>query len=402
MKKRNLFVLFFAAIAAANSYAQPKAVIEAYIERYKAIAVSEMQRTGVPASITLAQGIHETGAGTSRLVISSNNHFGIKCKTEWTGERVYHDDDARGECFRKYDDPAISYRDHSDFLRTRSHYASLFTLDPTDYEAWAHGLKKAGYATNPKYPQILIKLIQDYNLQDYTLIAMGRKEPGTLEPVWATASEPVSAAVAGEALLAAPKPVYPEGIFKINDTKVMAIAKGTSYIKVAEEQDILLARLMDFNDMRDGDVALQDGLLYLQRKRKTGAHETHVVLPGETLYDIAQTEGIRLESLLEYNYLTPNVRPAVGEKLYLKASAPAKPRLVNETPMVVTASFNTTPAVNNSMAENTTLFHTVEPKETAFSICKKYNVGVEDLKKWNSLETTDLKIGQQLRINKPR
>ena len=188
MKKLKFALLFTAAIATAQSFAQSRATITAYIDKFKDIAIEEMQRTGVPASITLAQGIHETGAGTSDLVIKSNNHFGIKCKTEWTGGKVYHDDDARGECFRKYDDPTISYRDHSDFLKTRAHYASLFNLDPTDYEAWAFGLKKAGYATNPKYPQILIKLIRDYNLQDFTMIALGRKQ-NINEPAWVKNTE---------------------------------------------------------------------------------------------------------------------------------------------------------------------------------------------------------------------
>src|SRR5215208_705636 len=169
MKKHKLLLTILFALTGNVLLAQSPETIKKYIATYKDIAIEEMQRTGVPASITLAQGIHETGAGTSDLVVRSNNHFGIKCKTEWTGAVVYHDDDARGECFRKYDDPIDSYRDHSDFLKNRPYYTSLFKLDPTDYTAWASGLKKAGYATNPKYEQILIKLIEDYDLQDYTL-----------------------------------------------------------------------------------------------------------------------------------------------------------------------------------------------------------------------------------------
>ncbi|MBC7875319.1 MAG: glucosaminidase domain-containing protein, partial [Ferruginibacter sp.] len=156
------------------SHAQDQVIIQNYIANYKGIAIAEMQRTGVPASIKLAQGIHETMAGTSVLVTKSNNHFGIKCKATWTGESVSHDDDARGECFRKYAIASDSYRDHSNFLKGSSRYASLFKLDPLDYASWAHGLKKAGYATNPRYPQVIIKLIEDYNLQDYTLIALGQ------------------------------------------------------------------------------------------------------------------------------------------------------------------------------------------------------------------------------------
>jgi len=173
-KKFAVLLTFVLSFTFTISYGQSTDAILAYISRYKELAISEMKRTGVPAAITLAQGIHETEAGTSVLVKKSNNHFGIKCKDEWRGQSVSHDDDARGECFRKYTAAEDSYRDHSDFLKNRPNYASLFTLDPTDYQGWAYGLKKAGYATNPKYAQILIKLIQDYNLEDYTLIAMGK------------------------------------------------------------------------------------------------------------------------------------------------------------------------------------------------------------------------------------
>lgn len=157
--------------------AQDNPVILDYIRTYRQLAVDEMIRTGVPASIKLAQGIHETEAGQSDLVNRSNNHFGIKCKTGWQGNKVYHDDDARGECFRSYDKAEDSYSDHSNFLRGNQRYAFLFELDPTDYKSWAFGLKKAGYATNIKYSQILIKLIEDYNLQQYSLIALGRIAP---------------------------------------------------------------------------------------------------------------------------------------------------------------------------------------------------------------------------------
>src|SRR5580698_5066927 len=148
-----------------------------YVNSYKALAIAEEQRAGVPAAIILAQGLHESEAGTSELVKQSNNHFGIKCKDDWKGQVVYHDDDARQECFRSYATAADSYKDHSEFLRRSNRYAFLFDLDATDYEGWAYGLKKAGYATNIKYSQILIKLIKDYNLQQYSLIAMGKMRP---------------------------------------------------------------------------------------------------------------------------------------------------------------------------------------------------------------------------------
>ncbi|HRF25764.1 MAG TPA: glucosaminidase domain-containing protein, partial [Ferruginibacter sp.] len=164
MKKALALVL--AGIMCLPALAQ-KISIPEYIDQYKELAIEEMRRTGVPASIKLAQGIHETESGNSDLVKRSNNHFGIKCKTGWSGEFVYHDDDALGECFRKYPSAEESYRDHSNFLRRSNRYAFLFNLDPTDYKNWAYGLKKAGYATNPKYPLLLIKYIEQYNLQEY-------------------------------------------------------------------------------------------------------------------------------------------------------------------------------------------------------------------------------------------
>ena len=403
MKKLRIAILFFAVACSQSLFAQSRAQIEAYIDKYKEIAMAEMARTGVPASITLAQGIHETGAGTSDLVLKSNNHFGIKCKTEWQGEKVYHDDDARGECFRKYDDPAISYKDHSDFLRNRPYYASLFNLDPTDYESWAFGLKKAGYATNPKYPQILIKLIRDYNLQDYTLIVLGKKERNENEPAFAQATtEEGSVVTAKNTTATTGKPFYPAGVFTINNTKVIFVAKGTSYLKVATEQNISLARLFEFNDMQDGDVAHEDGLLYLQRKRKTGAAETHTVAPGETLYSIAQTEGIRLESLLQYNYLPANATVLAGEKLYLQEKAPARPRLAVERVPVSTVATEAVAPVREEKRSASYILHVVQPKDTVYSIARRYEVGVDEVKKWNEMETANLKIGQQLKINKTR
>ncbi len=171
-------ILLFSFTAA---FAQ-KEKVESYIAQFNEIAIKEMIRTGVPASITLAQGILESQSGESDLVKRSNNHFGIKCKPEWTGPKTYHDDDERGECFRVYPTPEESYKDHSDFLKTRSHYNFLFKIDPLDYEAWANGLKKAGYATLSTYPQKLIKIIKDYNLNEYTKIALKKSIDSDTKP----------------------------------------------------------------------------------------------------------------------------------------------------------------------------------------------------------------------------
>ncbi len=328
-----IFAVLFFMMAGVAVKAQPSVDIIEYINTYKNLAMEEMQRTGIPASIKLAQGIHETYAGKSELVTKSNNHFGIKCKSYWTGEKVYHDDDARGECFRKYEQAAQSYRDHSDFLKAGERYAFLFQLDPTDYKAWATGLRKAGYATNPKYAPIIIKLIETYNLQQYSLIALGKLQPA--QELIATLPKPATETPSDVAIQvkyeepaqeipAPPVPAvnYPSGPFSINNTKVIFVKQGTQLLAIAQEYDIPLRRLLDFNDLETDEVLQKDQLVYLQRKRRTGNNEVHVVAVGETIYDICQAEAIRLTSLLEYNRLQKSMQPAVGEKLYLHAMAP--------------------------------------------------------------------------------
>ncbi|MGC4037243.1 MAG: glucosaminidase domain-containing protein [Chitinophagaceae bacterium] len=352
MRNKKTIIAVFLLVISKLLLAQPDDAIQQYIATYKDLAIEEMIRTGMPASITLAQGIHETEAGGSDLVMKSNNHFGIKCKTGWTGESVTHDDDARGECFRKYDNAEDSYRDHSDFLKNSPRYSSLFNLDPTNYKDWAWGLKKAGYATNPKYPQILIKLIEDYNLNDYTLIALGKlKDDNTdiaknkLRPgVYSSPAEVnENDDQAGNKLKAKVKD-YPEGIFKINDTKVIFAKEGTAYLTIADHFNIPLARLFEFNDMEQADIVAEDQLIFLQRKRKTGNNEFHIVQDGETLFDIAQAEAIRLESLLEYNKLSNDQQPANGEKLFLQRKALVAPRLVSKTN---STSYDNRSAINN-------------------------------------------------------
>ena len=334
-----IFSFIFKAVIAQNPGA-----VRLYIETYKDLAMEEMKRTGVPAAIKLAQGIHETDAGNSILVKKSNNHFGIKCKTDWKGQSVKHTDDARNECFRKYNSATDSYLDHSNFLKGSSRYASLFELNPADYEGWAYGLKKAGYATNPKYSQVLIRIIEEYGLQDYTLIALGQMPPkdeilaknlvetgqNKTEPVFAdikTNGPEKTETIGKQNVIEEQKPVYPQGEFKINETKVIYVTRGTSYLAIAQQNNIPLARIFEFNELPQAEALEKDRLIYIQRKRKTGNNEFHLVRPGETLHDIAQEEAIRFETLLEYNMLTKNMQPAIGEKLYLKYKASVKPRL---------------------------------------------------------------------------
>jgi hypothetical protein len=298
MRLRFLFLFVFLQIAVWGKAQDASSIME-YIEAYKDLAIAEMKRTGVPASVKLAQGIHETGAGTSPLVMKSNNHFGIKCKTGWNGPSVRHDDDARNECFRKYESSADSYRDHSNFLKGSARYAPLFKLDPADYEGWAWGLKKAGYATNPKYAQTIIKLIEEYGLQQYTLIAMGQKpieaevteeeapETDTPEeeavkpaasPETQKTAEPVKAAVIVEA--AQPvidQPVkktvsqerYPSGIFKQEGRKAIFVVAGTPYLAIAQQAKVPLSKIFEYNGISPQVEASVDQVIYLEKKPKS-------------------------------------------------------------------------------------------------------------------------------------
>jgi LysM repeat protein len=411
MKRVRIICILFFSFISVISLAQRPEDIQKYIDTYKDIAISEMQRTGVPAAIKLAQGIHETEAGTSDLVLKSNNHFGIKCKTGWSGQSVTHTDDAPNECFRKYDSPLDSYRDHSDFLRNSPRYAALFNLDPTDYKGWAYGLKKAGYATNPRYPQIIIKLIEDYNLQDYTLIALGKKVDDKKEILAGTAEDSSDVATNDEGsntttivkkLPDVKRVDYPEGLFMINETKVIYVKQGTSFLNIAQQYEVPLARLFEFNDnMQQQETVPFDQLIYLQRKRKTGANEFHIVQAGETVNDIARAEAIRLSSLLEYNSLNQSQQPAIGEKLYLKSKAPSMPRLAGlGAPEKPESENGSIAGISSNYSESSFIIHAVQGKESLSAIARKYNVSVEDIMNWNSLSGNDLKIGQQLKIYK--
>jgi len=318
------------------SYGQTeKQRIDAYVITYKELAIEEMLRTGVPAAVTLAQGILETGGGQSDLAALGYNHFGIKCKPEWTGETMSHDDDAKNECFRKYSCVAESYKDHSDFLKTRPCYAFLFKLDPTDYEGWAKGLKKAGYATNPAYAQKLIKLIVENNLQDYTLLALNGENKN--EEMLANVKTEI---ILDEAIGAKPaamnisdektkKSLYPvNSVFSINDLKVIYADAGTSLFALANNYNVSLKKLIEYNDLTDEtDILNTAQLIYLEKKSKRGTKDIHIVEADETLRDISQKEGIQLTTILQYNGLQKGMEPARGEKIYLKYNAPSSPKL---------------------------------------------------------------------------
>ena len=267
---------------------------ESYIKQYRDLAVEEMKKYRIPASITLAQGLLESGAGQSTLARKSNNHFGIKCGSDWRGKTVSHDDDARGECFRAYKHPKQSYEDHSKFLANRPRYASLFKLDITDYKGWARGLKKAGYATNPRYAEQLIGIIELYDLHKYD-------KKGGLK--WMKENP------------------NPHQTYIANGLVYIVVRAGDSWKSISKELDISQKKLRKYNDLYKG-YALQVGdILYLEKKnRKAGKeHIVHVLRAGESMYSISQKYGIRLKNLYKLNKMDEDdPAPEVGTILRLR------------------------------------------------------------------------------------
>jgi len=352
--------------------------VEEYINQYKDIAIREMKRMGVPAAITLAQGILETENGNSDLVKRSNNHFGIKCKSSWTGERVYHDDDANGECFRSYENAEESYRDHSNYLRGNERYDFLFRLDPTDYKGWSYGIRKAGYATNPRYPQILIKNIEQYNLQQYTLAGIDEMPTFGKEEQKGTPVE----AKDDKIIERDEDPAAADDHFTVifnNKVRCVFAKKGTSMLAIAIKHHVSLNKLMEFNDLAEEGILSKDQYVYLHKKQRTGSREFYIVQPGERIYDVAQKNGLQLKFLREYNNLTDGEEVNTGDKLFLQPGS--------------------SPASSHSDRENIKT-HRVKPKEGLYAIARKYKVTVQQLKKWNNLDTNELKIGQEIVVSK--
>ena len=334
--------MFMAAVTLASPTG--KTPQEKYIEEYAVLAVSEMYRSGVPASITLAQGMLESGNGQSALARMSNNHFGIKCHNNWGGDRVYHDDDAKGECFRKYPHPDQSYRDHSDFLRYRDRYKFLFDYKVTDYKAWAYGLKKAGYATDPAYPTKLINLIETYNLYEYDRkpASYGKKsDDKKSSKKGKTVIEFVGESLPEE-LVTEQLPLSPTVIEQVKelgqkqreefhfslDRKmysqnavpfVYAVA-GDTYASIAASYNLFTREILKFNDLEADAELLPGTVVYLKPKKKSAAKgvEKYVVEEGESLRDIAQRYGVRLASMLRLNGFEKGYVPREGDVILLR------------------------------------------------------------------------------------
>jgi LysM repeat protein len=301
---------------------------ESYINNYKDIAVSEMKRTGIPASITLAQGMIESDYGRSTLAREANNHFGIKCHNDWPGAKVYHDDDSRNECFRKYSKADDSFYDHSEFLKTGSRYSFLFGYSSTDYKAWAHGLKKAGYATNPDYANMLIRTIEAKNLHYYdseyrSSVSTQKNKPPvedtSLVLVRTTPKAPVNP-VNENNQVAARVPRVMEN----NNLRYIIVRDGDTREKLEEEFQLLHWELPKYNDLSSDFKITQGQILYLQPKREKAetGKEYYNAAEGDTMYQISQLYGIKLKSLCKMNRMQEDSVPQAGSTIWLRNIKP--------------------------------------------------------------------------------
>lgn len=372
---KKLLLLLAALLAAVIPAVAQNARAQAYVERYAGYAVLEMHRSGVPASITLAQGMLESGYGTSRLAREANNHFGIQCHRNWTGERIKEMDNGELRDFRVYDSPLDSYRDHSDFLRGNRRYASLFELKRTDYKGWAKGLKKAGYAENPKYADLLIDLVEQHDLTRYDKMSLADGEKLVKQAGDREESEP--AAVSSDsgskdkkstkeerrrkrrrqqrrdeqilregyeeiqtetpAALEAPKRVTKDDarvrfsmsrpMYRRGGTLCVQSVEGETYASIARSFNLFLREILRFNDLREERDLAPGTYVYIEAKARQAVRglNVHVVQPGETLWDIAQLYGVKEKSLRKLNGYGADDQPESGEMVRLRKRAGDNP-----------------------------------------------------------------------------
>lgn len=302
---KRLSILSLFTLTTLLSFAQPaehKMTSVQYIEQFKDEAIKEMLMNNIPASITLAQGMLESGNGNSDLAVYANNHFGIKCHTGWDGPTFIKDDDAKDECFRKYPSVLDSYNDHSNFLKTRSRYSSLFELKRTDYKGWAKGLKEAGYATDPKYTQRLLEIIETHKLYEYDKV-------DELPNITVSVEKPRH-----------PETMEPREILRFRFIKYIIVKPGDSFYKIAVDTDKDLWQLYKFNDLEAGATLIAGQKLYLQPKRNKAKEPFHTVKKGETMKSISQLHGIKLKKLYKKNNMKPGEEPKIGDQLYMRTN----------------------------------------------------------------------------------
>lgn len=417
---KNVLILLMYTYALHASEADNARMIS-YIEQYKYIAIEEMLRTKIPASIKLAQAILESQAGSSTLAVKANNHFGIKCGDKWNGKSYYLKDDDYDKqgnhirsCFRVYTDATESFKAHSNFItgegRTSNRYASLFSIPREDYKGWAQGLQKAGYATHPMYSRRLISLIEEYRLYTYDISG----NPAAPE---------------------APKGFFAGGegspFQKVNGLKSVYVDHMASPAEIAMDFNLPVDLIMKYNEiLKEENAPIGTPMnIFLEKKKKKNPNykSFHLVQPGETLESISQLYGIQVKYLYRRNRIQEGGQPAVGSKVYLSRKSKFTPNLADpqlqpsmpEEQLIQDVSVpNSLPANEPVPAdnENKTIqyiktpeqpitakekdpeYYTVQEKDTLFGIARKFNVSVASLKELNQLNSDAIQIGQQLKI----
>ncbi len=384
-----LFLLFTTSVGFAQS---TKITTEQYIIKYKDFAIIEMFRAGVPASITLAQGILESQNGNSRLAREANNHFGIKCKTGWAGKTIIASDDTDGECFRAYESVLESFQDHSNFLRENWRYSDCFKLERTDYVAWAEGLRKAGYATNPKYNTLITGIVERYKLHQYDLASM-------------------------------PEGVTPEYEIKNNELPIVFVKQGETVDIIAQKNDMSSRQIYRYNDLPKGTPIEPGDVIYLKPKRRKGSEPFHIVQDGENMHDLSQMYGIKLKQLYKKNHIEPGEEAVTGTKLYLQKKSDAKPvtmskeefeRIESEKKLKQKPFKKVEPKTKDSsetVKETEPIIKVPEPANTEYHIMKagdnlyriseKYHVFVEDILEWNGITSPEgISTGDKIYLTK--
>lgn len=365
-----------------------------YIDSFKSIAMQEMRLHGVPASITLGQGVLESASGNSKLAKNCNNHFGIKCRSNWTGTFCLADDDAKDECFRGYPSVYESYRDHSLFLKNSKRYFPLFELSATDYKGWATGLREAGYATNPSYANILIGVIEKYHLGQFdSMVVMGD------DYVIPSNDNTNNSSNSGNSPLA--------GVSEVNGIQAIIAKPGETPEALAARYNMGVWQIYKYNDIEKGQTLNPGEIIYLKPKRRRSTETNHLVKPGESMREISQQYGVKVKHLYKLNRLEPGEEVQPGEVLNLRSKRSNPPTTL--IPGSDTASkmqtakpidyrkfmSNDVSTVTGQMQDT---YHFVKSGETLYSISKSYGVTVEQIRFWNSLSTNQINVGQRLKV----
>lgn len=368
-----------------------------YIDSFKVVAMQEMRMHGVPASITLGQGVLESASGNSKLAKNCNNHFGIKCRSTWTGAFCLADDDAKDECFRGYPSVYESYRDHSLFLKNSKRYFPLFELSATDYKGWATGLREAGYATNPSYSNILIGVIEKYHLGQFdSMVVMGD------DYVIPSDGNSNSNPKAGNSSMA--------GVSEVNGIQAIIAKPGETPEALAARYNMGIWQIYKYNDIEKGQMLNPGEIIYLKPKRRRSTETNHLVKPGESMREISQQYGVKVKHLYKLNRLELGEEVQPGEVLNLRSKRSNPP--ITLIPGSDTASRMQTAKpvdyrkfMSNDVSPVTgqpqDTYHFVKSGETLYSISKTYGVTVEQIRVWNSLSTNQINVGQRLKVRSP-